>query len=165
MNQCFVCPYDMRNFTTFKTLTWIILVPVPIFTNYQTMIFPGSFHFISPLSATSTADRIIVSWTPTEPSPTDYVLNTICTWPCDNSSLPHTASTPGPADTSVTITGLLPGSTCNIALTALYGVDIISNTLTTQSETMASGKHKNITYIYHIHITSCTTMHVSQRLI
>ena len=105
----------------------------------------GSFQFLSPLSTTFTADSITVTWTPPKLSPTGYQLNTVCSWPCnDDTALPHTTSTPGPADTSATITGLLPGSMCTITLTALYD-DIVSDTMTTQSETPAQGSNIYIT--------------------
>ena len=117
---------------------YLFLFPCTVAKN-KYFIPSGSFQFLSPLSTTSTADSVTVTWTPPNLSPTGYVLNTTCSWPCDDdTALPHTTSTPGPADTSATITGLLPGSMCTITLTALYG-DIVADTMTTQSETTAHG--------------------------
>ena len=116
-----------------------MLISVPTVAKYKCFIPSESYQFLSPLSSTCTAENITVTWTPPELPPTGYMLNTICSWPCDDTARPHTTSTPGPADTSATITGLHPGSVCTIILTASYG-DIISDTMTTQSETLVLGK-------------------------
>ena len=123
-------------------------ISVAVHSCYVQIFFPsGSFQFLSPLSTTSTEDSIAVTWTPPKLSPTGYKLNTICSGPCDDDiALPHTTSTPGPADTSATITGLLPGSMCTITLTALFG-DIVSDTVTTKSETLAHGSKIDISLI------------------
>ena len=131
-----------------------MFIPLPISLLTTNTISSGSFQFLSPLSSTSTADSITVSWTPPELPPMGYMLNTICTWPCDDTLLPYTASTPGPTDTSLTITGLLPGSTCNITLTAFYG-NVLSSTLKTQSETMACGESSFVTYLMHTAKPKC----------
>ena len=131
-------------YLTFKTVGKFIFTSTyfcshALLLKWKYSVPSGSFQFLSPLSATSTADSVTVTWMPPKLSPTGYMLNTTCSWPCDDdTALPHTTPTPGPADTSATITGLLPGSMCTITLTALYG-DIISDTMTTQSETPAHG--------------------------
>ena len=149
MTQCFIQHMSSAHTKLYFTLTfnrYLFLFPYNVAKN-KYIFLSDSFQFLSPLSSTSMADSVTVTWTPPNLSPTCYVLNTTCSWPCDDeTALPHTTSTPGPADTLATITGLLPGSMCTITLTAFYG-DIISDTTTTQSETPAQGSKISVSLI------------------
>ena len=78
------------------------------------------------LSAYSDVNSITVSWVQPQFEPTYYTLTSVCWLPCNSSALTTIVPTLSASDTSTVISGLPPGSECNITLTAIYNAS--SNT-------------------------------------
>lgn len=100
---------------------------------------------LGPLSIYSTATNITVSWAVHVPQlhSTSYTLTSVCTLLCNGTPFLHATSTVRPTDTSATITGLFPGSFCNISLSGYNGIDsylptIASATSKSESESLAT---------------------------
>ena len=101
---------------------------------------------LGPLSISSTGTNVTVSWAVPQFPPNSYSLASACTLLCNATLLHHTVSTPGPADTSVNISGIFPGSVCNISLTghdSRYNYLPTIASVTTQSESESLAKHQH----------------------
>ena len=99
---------------------------------------------LGPLNISSTATKITMSWVPPHLPLTHYVLTSVCALLCNGTPFPHATSTPGPSDTSANITGLFPGTVCDINLTAYNGTHDYLPTITqvtTKSESELSAKY------------------------
>ena len=91
---------------------------------------------------------VTVSWTTPQFAPTNYILTSVCALLCNDTPFLQTTSTPGPTDTLAGITGLLPGSECNISLTGYdtaydYLPTVASATTNSESEFYM---HINLTF-------------------
>ena len=93
-----------------------------------------------PLSVSSTtSDRITVSWTAPQRTPTSYIPTSTCTLICSDSLLAPLVTTTTSSSTSVAFFNLPPGSKCNITLTAQYGT-LITNKLMVTATTLSESE-------------------------
>ena len=106
-----------------------------------------------PLSVSSTtSDRITVSWTAPQRTPTSYIPTSICTLICSDSLLTLIVSTTTGSSTSVAFFNLPPGSKCNITLTARYGT-LITNKLMVAATTLSESEQAINVHVPYASIT------------
>ena len=100
----------------------------------------GIFLPVGPLTAPSpTSGSITVSWTAPQSLPTGYVLTPVCMLLCGD-PVQTTSMNATSSKTSVTFSGIPPGSECNITLTA-QGSSTSSNEPMVTATTLSESKH------------------------
>ena len=81
---------------------------------------------------------IMVSWTPTQFTPSGYRVGYSCQLICGSSSVQQTDTVSGSL-TEHTITSIAPGSTCTVCVTVVFGGSVISNTVASSTNTTSAG--------------------------
>ena len=100
----------------------------------------GILLLVGPLNLLSTtSDSITVSWEAPQSPPTGYVLTPVCMLLCGD-PLQTTSMAATQSSTSVTFSGIPPGSVCNITLTA-QGSSTSSNEPMVTATTLSESKH------------------------
>ena len=97
-----------------------LLLLLPMYLYYPVLLAIPLLSDFQNITVTSTV--ITLSWTAPHFVPTRYNLTCVCTLLCGTTSFTHVL-TPQPTDTLANVTGLLPGSECNVSLTAIYDRD------------------------------------------
>ena len=93
---------------------------------------------------------IMVSWTPTQFTPTNYRVGYSCQLICGSSSVQQTDTVSGSL-TEHTITSIAPGSTCTVSVTAVFGTSIMSNMVTSSTNTTSAGTTLHQCYLRSVH--------------
>ena len=83
---------------------------------------------------------ITVSWSPTQFTPDSYNISYSCQLLCGSSVINQTVTVDGTSTTH--ILSAAPGSSCSVSVTALFGTSIVSNTVTSSTNTTSAGMYK-----------------------
>ena len=92
---------------------------------------------------------IVISWSPTQFTPTSYKLSYSCHLLCDSSSNQKNSSNASGTVTTHKI-AVPPGSTCAVNVTAVFGSNS-SNTITHFTNTLSAGTCACVLIMYTIH--------------
>ena len=110
------------------------------------MLLPNNLYYytdIPQLSSVPTlapsSTSIMVSWTPTQFTPSGYRVGYSCQLICGSSSVQQTDTVSGSL-TEHTITSIAPGSTCTVSVTAVFGSSNMSNMISSSTNTLSAGK-------------------------
>ena len=91
-------------------------------------------------SLTSTTNAVMVSWSPAEFTPDSYRISYSCQLICESSVTHQTVTTVNaPFYYIQTISSVDPGNSCVVNVTAVFGNRIISNTVTSSTNTRSAG--------------------------
>ena len=107
------------------------------------------------------SSSIMVSWSPTLFSPFIYQISFSCQLVCGLSAVTHQTAIVNGESTTYTITTAAAGSNCSISVTAIFGINSSSNTITSSTITTSAGTIYIYTYHYYIHylVFLCVGIH------
>ena len=83
---------------------------------------------------------IILSWLPTQLTPNSYRISYSCQLICGSSVTNQTVTVDGMSTTH--ILSAAPGSSCSVSVMAVFGTSILSNTVTSSTNTTSAGMYK-----------------------
>ena len=82
---------------------------------------------------------IIVSWTPTEFTPSSYRVDSSCQLICGSSPEQQTDIVSGSLTEHTISSSITPGSTCTVSVIAVFGSSIMSITIMSSNNTLSAG--------------------------
>ena len=91
----------------------------------------------SVLSLNPNTSSITVSWSPTQFTPDSYNISYSCQLLCGSSVIDQTATVNGSSTTH--ILPAAPSSSCSVSVVAVFGTSIVSNTVTSSTNTTSAG--------------------------
>ena len=121
---------------------------------HLTEVFANNMHYLyttdipqlqSALTLILSTSTIIVSWSPPQFTPDSYRIFYSCQLICGSSVTQQTVIVDGSLTTSTIFSD--PGSTCIVHVAAVFGSSIISNMVTSSTNTTSAGRVHNIAVI------------------
>ena len=85
----------------------------------------------------SNTSSIVVSWSPTQFTPNNYSISYSCQLICGSSVTNQTVTVDGTSTTH--ILSATPGSSCSVSVMAVFDTSIVSNTVTSSTNTTSAG--------------------------
>ena len=82
---------------------------------------------------------IVVSWSPTQFTPDSYNISYSCQFLCGSSVINQTVTVNGSSSTYKL--SAAPGSSCSVSVVAVFGTSIVSNTVTSSTNTTLAGMY------------------------
>lgn len=105
----------------------------------------------SGLNVSATAHSFSVSWSSSDPYPSKYQMRCVCSLLCEDSPVANIVLSPASQATTASITGLLPGSECDITLTEYShsaARELISNVMSTTAKTSSECEQSEMCHKY-----------------